>query len=53
MENKNLEETDVNEKQEVGNGKSAMPMNLPGYDSGRGLCGLSGCFSLPECNKWC
>ena len=26
MENKNLEETDVNEKQEVGNGKSAMPM---------------------------
>ena len=26
MENKNLEETGVNEKQEVGNGKSAMPM---------------------------
>ena len=26
MENKKLEETDVNEKQEVGNGKSAMPM---------------------------
>ena len=26
MENKNLEETDVNAKQEVGNGKSAMPM---------------------------
>ena len=26
MENKNLEETDVNEKQEVRNGKSAMPM---------------------------
>ncbi len=27
--------------------------NLPGYDSGRGLCGLSGCFTLPECDKWC
>lgn len=26
MENKNLEETDVNEKQETRNGKSAMPM---------------------------
>ena len=26
MENKNLEETDVNEKQKVRNGKSAMPM---------------------------
>lgn len=26
MENKNLEEADVNEKQEVRNGKSAMPM---------------------------
>lgn len=26
MENKNLEETDVNEKQKARNGKSAMPM---------------------------
>ena len=26
MENKNLEEADVNEKQKVRNGKSAMPM---------------------------
>ena len=28
MENKNLEETDVNEKQKARNGKSAMPMGV-------------------------
>ena len=33
MENKNLEETDVNEKQKARNGKSAMPMSCLLYTS--------------------
>lgn len=54
MENKNLEEADVNEKQKSQKWEVCYAYeNLPGYDFGRGLCGLSGCFTLPECNKWC
>ena len=54
MENKNLEETDVNEKQKARNGKSAMPMRtcLVMILAGVYVAYLW-CFTLPECNKWC
>ena len=42
MENKNLEETDVNEKQKARNGKSAMPMRtclvMISFPGKRNLC---------------
>ena len=51
MENKNLEETDVNEKQKARNGKSAMPMRTCLVMI---LAGVYVAYlGVSECNKWC